>query len=245
TPIGENQIFKKIVHVYTYIPVVYMIPFIILIVINFLTIKLLYDFHYKRQIFLKTRPAKHDIRITLMLIGVVLLFFICRFPSLINHFFEVHYSITEDANEMTNVLTGCRTIRKVFNTVVNFLQTVNASANLIFYYVFGKTFRETSTKLACPMRINVTKRENTTHHIRRHFSASIVNNNIDNNNYIPGNNNDDNDRYFNSNKKYQHTVSNKQDEQTILVSSGKNKTRRLTIDNALLGSKDVSASHSV
>jgi len=101
-----------------------------------------------------------------MLIGVVLLFFICRFPMLINHIFETKSSLTSyDKKQNINLKKqifsdNCRT-RHLFNTVVNFLQTINASANLFFYYLFGENFRETSFQLAKLVRKRAIRRRNT------------------------------------------------------------------------------------
>jgi hypothetical protein len=102
-----------------------------------------------------------------MLIGVVLLFFICRFPMLINHIFETKLSLTSYDNKKQNIILkkqifsyNCRT-RHLFNTIVNSLQTINASANLFFYYLFGENFRETSFQLAKLVRKRAIRRRNT------------------------------------------------------------------------------------
>jgi hypothetical protein len=101
-----------------------------------------------------------------MLIGVVLLFFICRFPMLINHIFETKLSLTSyDKKQNINLKKqifsdNCRT-RHLFNTIVNFLQTINASANLFFYYLFGENFRETTFQLAKLVRKRAIRRRNT------------------------------------------------------------------------------------
>ncbi len=103
-----------------------------------------------------------------MLIGVVLLFFICRFPMLINHIFETKLSLTSyDIKDRKNfnmsyqiIYHSCRT-RRLFNTTVNFLQTINASANLFFYYLFGENFRQTGFQLATLVRKRAIRRRNT------------------------------------------------------------------------------------
>ena len=157
-----------------YIPVVYAVPFVLLIVINFFTIKLLHKFYVNRRRNFKLvsqlttqNNEQHERDITLMLIGVVLLFFICRFPMLINHIFETKFSLTSyDTKEQKYVnitqqsTYNCRT-RYLFNSVVNFLQTINASANLFFYYLFGENFRETSFQLAKLVRKRAIRRHNT------------------------------------------------------------------------------------
>jgi hypothetical protein len=175
TSIGENELFRKIIHIWLYIPVVYAVPFLLLIFINFFTIKLLHRFYVNRRQQLNlTSPLatqnyeQHERDITLMLIGVVLLFFICRFPMLINHIFETKLSLTSYDNKDKKYYNlsknffydNCRT-RHLFNTTVNFLQTINASANLFFYYLFGENFRETSFELAKLVRKRAIRRRNT------------------------------------------------------------------------------------
>lgn len=174
TSIGENLLFRKIIHIWLYIPVVYAIPFLLLLCINFFTIKLLRKFYLNRRRTLNITSVlstqNHEQRerdITLMLIGVVVLFFICRFPMLINHIFETKFSLTSyDDYEKSydpniDISTDNCLSRRLFNTAVNFLQTINASANLFFYYLFGENFRETSFQLARLVRKRVIRRRNT------------------------------------------------------------------------------------
>jgi hypothetical protein len=137
--------------------------------------KLLHKFYSNRRRHLNLTSAlstqnndQHERDITLMLIGVVLLFFICRFPMLINHIFETKLSLTSYHTYEKKTLDlskrilydDCRT-RRLFNTTVNFLQTINASANLFFYYIFGENFRETSFQLAKLVRKRAIRRRNT------------------------------------------------------------------------------------
>ena len=171
TTIGENELFRKIIHVWLYIPVVYAIPFLLLLLVNILTIRLLHRFYVHRRRHLHLTSAistqnheQHERDITWMLIGVVLLFFICRFPMLINHFFEKKLSLTSyvehDKKSLATAYDDCRS-RRLFNTVVNFLQAINASANLCFYYLFGESFRATCVQLARLVRKRAIRRKNT------------------------------------------------------------------------------------
>ncbi|CAF0720379.1 unnamed protein product [Adineta steineri] len=191
TSVGENELFRRIIHIWLYIPVVYAIPFLLLIFINFFTVKLLHKFYLNRRQHLHlTSPLsthnheQHERGITLMLIGVVLLFFICRFPVLINHIFETKLSMTSYDNNRAKIANSteqffsrsCRS-RHLFNTTVNFLQTINASANLFFYYLFGEKFRETSFQLARLTRKRCIRRrnlmiENITNFIQRPRTSS-------------------------------------------------------------------------
>jgi hypothetical protein len=168
TSIGENELYRRIIHIWLYIPVVYAVPFLLLIFTNFFTIKLLHKFYINRRETLHlTSPLstqtneQHERDITFMFIGVVLLFFICRFPMLINHIFETKFSLTSyDNKKRIYYDSNCRS-RRLFNTTVNFLQTINASANLFFYYLFGKNFRQTSFQLAKLVRKRAIRRRNT------------------------------------------------------------------------------------
>jgi hypothetical protein len=184
TSIGENELFRRIIHSWLYIPVVYALPFLLLIMINFFTMKLLHKFYLNRRRHLHLTSAisaqndeQHERDITLMLIGVVLLFFICRFPMLINHIFETKRSLTSSSRISTKHSTiqqrilydNCRS-RRLFNTTVNFLQTINASANLFFYYLFGENFRATSFQLAKLVRKRAVRRRN---HLAENFSSLI------------------------------------------------------------------------
>jgi hypothetical protein len=187
TSIGENELFRRIIHIWLYIPVVYAVPFLLLIFINFFTVKLLHKFYIKRRETLHlTSPLsaqsneQHERDITFMLIGVVLLFFICRFPMLINHIFETKFSLTSYDNKEKRIFydNNCRS-RRLFNTTVNFLQTINASANLFFYYLFGKNFRQTSFQLAKLVRKRAIRRRNTmvenlTYFIQRRRTSSTT-----------------------------------------------------------------------
>jgi hypothetical protein len=84
--------------------------------------------------------------ITIMLIGVVLLFLLCRFPMLINQIYEVRHSITDSNVSKDHLHFQCR-IQRPFNTFANFMQTINSNGNLIIYLLCSQHFRETSREL--------------------------------------------------------------------------------------------------
>lgn len=175
TSIGENESFRQIIHIWLYIPVVYALPFLLLILINFFTVRSLHRFYLNRRrkfnltsTISAQNDEQHERDITLILVGVVLLFFICRFPMLINHIFETKLSLTASISQSNATNYGqsprilyrnCRS-RRLFNTSVNFLQTINASANLFFFYLFGGKFRETSYQLAKLVRKRAIRRHN-------------------------------------------------------------------------------------
>jgi hypothetical protein len=129
TDIGQQRIFREIVSIYIYIPVVHVIPFIMLIVINALTVRRLVQFHAEHRRLLsqsicqmtmmKTNLiySRRHYHVTIMLIGVVLLFLLCRFPTLINQIYEVRYPITDDDSPKKSRYFQCR-IQRSFITYI-------------------------------------------------------------------------------------------------------------------------------
>jgi hypothetical protein len=149
--------FRKIIN-YTNIPIIHVIPFTTLIIINILTVRRLLEYHgehcrllatsIRQMAIIKTniKYFRGHYHVTIMLIGVVLLFLVCRFPMLINQIYEVRDSISDDYFSKDNHYFQCR-IQPIFNTFASFMQTVNSNGNLIIYLLCCQNFRETSKEL--------------------------------------------------------------------------------------------------
>ncbi len=90
--------------------------------------------------------SRRHYHVTIMLIGVVLLFLICRFPMLINNIYEVKDSISDDYSSKDNQYFRCR-IQRIFNTFASFMQTINSNGNLFIYLACCQNFREISNEL--------------------------------------------------------------------------------------------------
>lgn len=143
-------------NIYGYIPIVHVIPLVTLILINILTVRRLIQYQdehrrllsksIRQMVMIKTNlayPRRHY-HVSIMLIAVVVLFLLCRFPMLINHFYEVRYSRTNaNTTSKENLYFQCR-IQRPFNAFVNFMQTINSNGNLIIYLLCCQNFRETS-----------------------------------------------------------------------------------------------------
>ncbi|CAF0727036.1 unnamed protein product [Didymodactylos carnosus] len=152
TQVGQHLRFRQIFHVYGYIPIVYVLPSSILIITTLLTIRKLFQFRLQRQCLINTVPNKRH-SITSMLIALVLVFLLCRFPMLINHIYEQQKSITSDYDNIPQkFFLRCR-IRRSFNTIVNFLQIINASGHLIIYCIFNEHFRRITKEIICLLRV--------------------------------------------------------------------------------------------
>jgi hypothetical protein len=158
TDIGQKKVFHEIVNLYTYIPIVHVIPFITLIFVNILTVRRLIEYHdehrrlltksIRQMAMIKTNInySRRYHHVTIMLIGVVLLFCLCRFPMLINQIYEIRESMSDDYLSKQNLYFQCR-IQRIFNTFANFMQTINSNGNLIIYLLCYQNFRETSKEL--------------------------------------------------------------------------------------------------
>ncbi|CAF0803872.1 unnamed protein product [Rotaria sp. Silwood1] len=158
TFIGQKKMFREIVNIYIFIPIVYVIPFVILIIINILTVRRLVQYHDEHRRLLSTsirqmamlranlNYSRRHHHVTIMLIGVVLLFLLCRFPMLINHIYEVRYPTIGNYILKDNLYFQCR-IQRIFGTFANFMQTINSNGNLIIYLLCCRHFRETSKEL--------------------------------------------------------------------------------------------------
>ena len=113
TDIARKKLFRDIVDIYIYIPVVHVVPFITLIFINILTVHCLLQYrdeHLRllsnsvRQMTMTKSDLAYSRRhfhVTIMLIAAVTLFLLCRFPILINQIYEVRYSTMNDEKTKT------------------------------------------------------------------------------------------------------------------------------------------------
>ena len=122
------------VDIYFYIPLVHVIPILTLIIINTLTIRRLIIYHgehrrllsksIRQMTMVKTNviDSRRHYYVTIMMIGVVLLFLLCRIPMLINQICEIRY-LTKH-----NLYFHCR-IQRIFSTCANFMQTINSNGN--------------------------------------------------------------------------------------------------------------------
>ncbi len=159
TDIGQQKIFREIVNIYIFIPIVHVIPFITLIFINILTVRRLIQYHHEHRRLLSnsirqmptiksnmTYYSRRHYHVTIMLVGVVLLFLLCRIPMLINLIYEVRYSLSDEYSSKDSRYFQCR-IQRIFSTFANFMQTINSNGNLIIYLLCCQNFRETSKEL--------------------------------------------------------------------------------------------------
>lgn len=164
TEISQHKIFREIINIYIYLPIVHIIPIITLILTNILTVRRLLEYRDEHRRLLSksirqmamtktnlTCTRRHS-HVTIMLIGIVSLFLLCRIPMLINQLYDIQNSLSDDDLSKTNRYFQCR-IQRIFNTFANFMQTINSNGNLIIYLLCCQNFRYTSKEVIDSIRI--------------------------------------------------------------------------------------------
>ncbi|CAF4412854.1 unnamed protein product [Rotaria socialis] len=156
--IGKHKAFFQIINTYVYIPVVYIIPFVILIFMSILTARGLTQYYDEHRRLLSTSIRqmamlkmnlvyyRRHYHVTIMLIAVVLLFLVCRIPIFINQIYEVQYSAREKYISPSTLDFQCQ-IQPIFYTFASFMQTLNSIGNLVIYLLCCQNCRETSKYL--------------------------------------------------------------------------------------------------
>ena len=136
TQFGKNDKVKAWLSIYLYIPFVFGIPVILLLVINLLiTFELIKISDRKR---LLGTAAKIDRNITIMLVMIVLVFLICQVPLTFSHILSAY---------RPNVTFEKKFF--IYNSFTNFLTCVYLSANFALFCFFGQAFRLTIQYMFC------------------------------------------------------------------------------------------------
>ncbi|KAI0224058.1 FMRFamide receptor [Lamellibrachia satsuma] len=115
-------------------------PLLTLIVLNTTLMRALHTVRKKREKL--TRNSQHRENMTLVLVIVVSVFFVCQIPDLtlriIMTFVNLHVIDVD--------LTSLRYV----NAVTNMLLTINSSTNFLIYCLIGKKFRKILGQMCCP-----------------------------------------------------------------------------------------------
>lgn len=136
TAFGQDPYFRVIVHSWLYLICVCGLPLLTLAVLNAF---LIYAVHMSRKRG-KEINSKEKRRndTTVMLIGVVVIFFICQVPALIA---RMIYALDTKASLSDSL--------HIFNEVSNFLVIMNSAINIVPYYFFGHKFRREFWSIFC------------------------------------------------------------------------------------------------
>jgi hypothetical protein len=130
TTFGQNKLVRSVINVYLYIPFVFALPIIILLVNNVLIILKLVKIDARRRILRAT--VRVDRNITNMLLIIVLVFLICQVPLTLSHILIAYYP---------NIIYEEKFI--IYNSLTNILTCINLSANFALFCFFAQDFRFT------------------------------------------------------------------------------------------------------
>lgn len=152
TDFGENEIFRRTYHSYFYIIFICGIPFLTLAVLNsFLMHAVRLSRQKGREINVVERKRMDT---TVMLIGVVVVFFICQMPALVS---RVIWAFEEDTKSHSQMLLFA------LNEIGNFMIVLNSAINIVPYYFFGKKFRHHFWLVFCQCLLKYDRFRSLTH----------------------------------------------------------------------------------
>ena len=128
------------------------LPLITLIVFNVLLIRAVLDAARKRKFLTgllvlrnkkQERQNKEQQKITIMLIGVVIVFIICQLPQAIMNLYITYITLMQDPSTMTMIRI------RILNNVFNLLVLLNSTLNFPLYSCFSTRYRTTFKILCC------------------------------------------------------------------------------------------------
>lgn len=136
TTIGNNEVFREVVHSWMYLIFVCGIPFLTLVILNAFLIRAVHLSRLKgKEINVR---EKHRNDTTIMLIGVIIIFLICQGPALVS---RMMYAFKPGTTKNRAAFT--------LNEVGSFLVILNSAINIVPYYLFGRKFRSEFWRIFC------------------------------------------------------------------------------------------------
>ncbi|TNN20973.1 FMRFamide receptor isoform 1 [Schistosoma japonicum] len=141
TDFGESDQFRKAYHLWSWVLLVVGIPFILIAIMNtFLIIEVRKS---SRKCVDQTKRSEYRRQDTnIMLIGVIIIFFICQLPAAVSHI--AWGLITMDSSKNMSWF--------LLNEIGNLLIVVNSAINLLPYYIFSRRFRRHFVRTFWPYR---------------------------------------------------------------------------------------------
>ncbi|KAL1434250.1 hypothetical protein MTO96_011888 [Rhipicephalus appendiculatus] len=141
---GRNEVYKKTYYWMTVV-VFTLVPFCLLAVFNAFLVRSVHISRKQRsRMILRTDPSRdnQETKITVMLIAVVILFFVCQLPT----------AITLLYTSIANPEEGSEQEKLVFilGNVFNFLMSLNAAGNFVLYCLLSQKYRRTLLQVLCP-----------------------------------------------------------------------------------------------
>ncbi|GFS30109.1 FMRFamide receptor [Trichonephila inaurata madagascariensis] len=138
---GKNYLYRTI---YYWLTVVFFIfvPFILLAIFNSFLIRSVHLSKVQRSSMTReTNDNSQENKITIMLIAVVILFFICQLPTACHLLYSTLHE-NFDAKQL-NLLRG-------LGNIFNFLMSLNSAGNFVLYCLLSQKYRRTFIQIFCP-----------------------------------------------------------------------------------------------
>ncbi|XP_018323381.1 uncharacterized protein LOC108735748 [Agrilus planipennis] len=142
TKLGKNKTYQKVYYWFSSI-VFGLLPLVLIATFNCFLVNAVYKSQKQRKVMTNSQDQmsqSQENRITLLLIGVVVLFLVCQTPT-------ASFLIYDAFDETKD--TYSRNIKKGLGNIFNFLITLNASCNFILYCVLSDKFRRTFKIVFC------------------------------------------------------------------------------------------------
>ena len=141
TEIGRNKVFQEVYFIYTYLVVMFLLPFSLLTVLNILLIRAVNRAKATRHSI--TSSNSKETNLTVMLIVVINVFLACQLPALVDNMMVAIFGLEK---------LNCSVDWVRFTTISNLLVVVNSAVNFILYCTVGKRFRKVFIKIFCIKR---------------------------------------------------------------------------------------------
>lgn len=141
---GRNELYKKI---YYWLTVVLftLVPFCLLAVFNAFLVRSVHISRRQRSKMTQRTDSSRDNqenKITVMLIAVVILFFVCQLPTAVTLLYTSIRSPEEGSEQEKLVF--------ILGNIFNFLMSINAAGNFILYCLLSQKYRRTFLQIFCP-----------------------------------------------------------------------------------------------
>ena len=133
---GKSQLFRDLYHMWLYLIFVCGVPFVSLAVLNAFLMNAVRESRRRGREINAAEKKRNDT--TVMLIGVIVIFFFCQFPALVS---RIIYAL--------NPKVMFAMWYYVLSEVGNFMVILNSAINIVPYYLFGRRFRREFWKLFC------------------------------------------------------------------------------------------------
>ncbi|XP_054707619.1 FMRFamide receptor-like [Uloborus diversus] len=143
---GRNYLYKTIYYWLTVVLFIF-IPFILLAIFNSFLIRSVHLSKVQRSSMTRGEgsDSSQENKITMMLIAVVILFFICQLPTACHLLYS---TLHENFNvKQLYLLHG-------LGNIFNFLMSINAAGNFVLYCLLSQKYRRTFIQIFCPCMRN-------------------------------------------------------------------------------------------